>query len=128
MQNKNGFDLSHLNCGTSKCGQLVPVMCKLLPPNSDFTLGVNMTVELPPLVAPTMGRIDAISRDSLSLVVSSMVVGSSLSAITLRLLSPTWVILLPLLMSPVLKFLTSVFPLLSRSMFLLILFISPMTT
>lgn len=60
VQNKNGFDLSHLNCGTSKCGQLVPVMCKLLPPNSDFTLGVNMTVELPPLVAPTMGRIDAI--------------------------------------------------------------------
>ena len=60
VQNKNGFDLSHLNCGTSKCGQLVPVLCKLLPPNSDFTLGVNMTVELPPLVAPVMGRIDAI--------------------------------------------------------------------
>jgi len=60
VQNKNGFDLSHLNCGTAKCGQLVPVLCKLLPPNTDFTLGVNMTVELPPLVAPVMGRIDAI--------------------------------------------------------------------
>lgn len=60
VQNKNGFDLSHLNCGTAKCGQLVPVMCKLLPPNTDFTLGVSMTVELPPLVAPVMGRIDAI--------------------------------------------------------------------
>ena len=60
VQNKNGFDLSHLNCGTSKCGQLVPVMCKLLPPNSDFTLGVNMEVNLPPLATSFYGRIDAI--------------------------------------------------------------------
>ncbi len=60
VQNKNGFDLSHLNCGTSKCGQLVPVMCKLLPPNSDFTLGVNLEVNLPPLAAPFYGRVDAI--------------------------------------------------------------------
>lgn len=60
VQNKNGFDLSHLNCGTSKTGQLVPVMCKLLPPNSDFTLGVNLNVELPPLATPAMGRVDAI--------------------------------------------------------------------
>lgn len=60
VQNKNGFDLSHLNCGTSKCGQLVPVLAKLLPPNSDFTLGVNMSVELPPLAASFMGRIDAV--------------------------------------------------------------------
>lgn len=60
VQNKNGFDLSHLNCGTSKCGQLVPVMCKLLPPNSDFTLGISMNVELPPLATQFLGRIDAI--------------------------------------------------------------------
>ena len=60
VQNRNGFDLSHLNVGTAKCGQLVPVMCKLLPPNSKFTLGVNLEVSLPPLCAPTYGRIDAI--------------------------------------------------------------------
>lgn len=60
VQNKNGFDLSHLNCGTSKCGQLVPVLCKLLPPNSDFTLGINLNVELPPLATSFMGRVDAI--------------------------------------------------------------------
>ena len=60
VQNKNGFDLSHLNCGTSKCGQLVPVLCKLLPPNSDFTLGINMEVNLPPLATNFFGRIDAI--------------------------------------------------------------------
>lgn len=62
VQNRNGFDLSHLNCGTSKCGQLVPVMCKLLPPNSKFTLGVNMEVNLPPLAAPFYGRVDAIAE------------------------------------------------------------------
>lgn len=60
VQNRNGFDLSHLNCGTSKTGQLVPVLCKLLPPNSSFTLGVNMEVSLPPLATPFYGRVDAI--------------------------------------------------------------------
>lgn len=60
VQNRNGFDLSHLNVGTAKTGQLVPVMCKLLPPNSKFTLGVNVEVNLPPLAAPFYGRIDAI--------------------------------------------------------------------
>lgn len=60
VQKKNGFDLSHLNVGTSKCGQLVPVMCKLLPPNSDFTLGVNLECSLPPLATSFYGRIDAI--------------------------------------------------------------------
>jgi len=60
VQNKNGFDLSHLNCGTAKCGQLVPVLCKILPPNSDFTLGAALNVELPPLAAPFLGKVDAI--------------------------------------------------------------------
>lgn len=60
VQNKNGFDLSHLNVGSAKTGQLVPVMCKLLPPNTDFTLGVNMEVSLPPLATAPFGRIDAI--------------------------------------------------------------------
>lgn len=60
VQNRNGFDLSHLNYGTAKCGQLVPVMCKLLPPNSKFTLGVQMEVNLPPLATNFYGRIDAI--------------------------------------------------------------------
>lgn len=60
VQNRNGFDLSHLNCGTSKCGQLVPVLTKLLPPNTDFSLGLNMEVNLPPLVSTFYGRIDAI--------------------------------------------------------------------
>lgn len=60
MQNKNGFDLSHLRVGSAKCGQLVPVMAKLLPPNTDFTLGVNLQCNLPPLATSFFGRIDAI--------------------------------------------------------------------
>lgn len=58
VQNRNGFDLSHVHSGTSKCGQLVPVLTKLLPPNSTISLGVNAEVNLPPLVAPFYGKID----------------------------------------------------------------------
>lgn len=60
VQKRNGFDLSHIRVGSAKTGQLVPVMCKLLPPNSTFTLGVAMNVELPPLATQFFGRVDAI--------------------------------------------------------------------
>lgn len=58
VQNRNGFDLSHVHSGTSKAGQLVPVLTKLLAPNSTISLGVNAEVNLPPLVAPAYGKID----------------------------------------------------------------------
>ena len=58
VQNKNGFDLSHVHSGTSKCGQLVPVLTKLLPPNTTVSLGVNAEVNLPPIVAPFYGKVD----------------------------------------------------------------------
>lgn len=58
VQNRNGFDLSHVHAGTSKTGQLVPVLTKLLPPNSTISLGVNAEVNLPPLVAPFYGKVD----------------------------------------------------------------------
>lgn len=58
VQNRNGFDLSHVHSGTSKAGQLVPVLTKLLAPNSTISLGVNAEVNLPPLVAPFYGKID----------------------------------------------------------------------
>lgn len=58
VQNRNGFDLSHTHSGTSKCGQLVPVLTKLIAPNSTISLGVNAEVSLPPLVAPFYGKID----------------------------------------------------------------------
>lgn len=58
VQNRNGFDLSHVHSGTSKCGQLVPVLTKLLAPNSTISLGVQAEVSLPPLVAPFYGKVD----------------------------------------------------------------------
>lgn len=60
VQNRNGFDLSHLRMGTAKTGQLVPAMCKLMPPNSTINLGVAMEVSLPPLATQFYGRVDAI--------------------------------------------------------------------
>ena len=49
VQNLNGFDLSHINCGTSKCGQLVPVLRKLLMQASKISVGAAVNVELPRL-------------------------------------------------------------------------------
>lgn len=58
VQNRNGFDLSHVHSGTSKTGQLVPVLTKLLAPNTTISLGVQAEVKLPPLVAPFYGKVD----------------------------------------------------------------------
>ena len=58
VQNRNGFDLSHTHAGTSKTGQLVPVLTKVLAPNTTVSLGVQAEVNLPPLVAPFYGKVD----------------------------------------------------------------------
>lgn len=58
VQNLNGFDLSHLNCGTSKCGQLVPVLRKLLMQDTKISLGAAVNVQLPPLATSFFGKID----------------------------------------------------------------------
>lgn len=59
VQNVNGFDLSHLNCGTALCGTLTPVLCRLLMQDTKFDLGVSVQVELPALATNFFGRIDA---------------------------------------------------------------------
>lgn len=58
VQNLNGFDLSHIFAGTSKTGQLVPVLRKLLMQNSKISVGAAVNVELPPLATSFFGRID----------------------------------------------------------------------
>lgn len=58
VQNLNGFDLSHIFAGTSKCGQLVPVLKKLLMLGSKISVGAAVNVELPPLATSFFGRID----------------------------------------------------------------------
>lgn len=78
VPNRNGFDLSHLHIGTSKTGQLMPCLCKLLPPNTDFSLGVAVQVELPPLATAFLAVLMLLWRDSLCRVPSFMVAGRSL--------------------------------------------------
>lgn len=58
VQNLNGFDLSHIFVGTSKCGQLVPVLRKLLMQSSKISVGAAVNVELPPLATSFFGRVD----------------------------------------------------------------------
>lgn len=58
VQNLNGFDLSHIFAGTSKCGQLVPVLRKLLMQASKISVGAAVNVELPPLATSFFGRVD----------------------------------------------------------------------
>lgn len=58
VQNVNGFDLSHIFTGTSKTGQLVPVLRKLLMQGSKISVGAAVNVELPPLATSFFGRID----------------------------------------------------------------------
>lgn len=58
VQNVNGFDLSHIFTGTSKTGQLVPVLRKLLMQSSKISVGAAVNVELPPLATSFFGRID----------------------------------------------------------------------
>lgn len=58
VQNLNGFDLSHINAGTSKCGQLVPVLRKLLMQDTKISVGAAVNCELPPLAVPFYGKID----------------------------------------------------------------------
>lgn len=59
VQNVNGFDLSHLFSGTAYTGTLTPCLTWLLMPDTKFTLGANLQVELPPLATQAFGRIDA---------------------------------------------------------------------
>lgn len=58
VQNLNGFDLSHIFAGTSKCGQLVPVLKKLCMQDTKISVGAAVNVELPPLATSFFGRID----------------------------------------------------------------------
>lgn len=58
VQRRNGFDLSHIVAGTSKTGQLVPVLKHLLMPDSKFSLGAAVQCELPPLATSFFGKID----------------------------------------------------------------------
>lgn len=50
---RSGFDKSHRNSGTGKCGQLLPLLCDEVIPNTRISLKIPFTTQLPPLVSDT---------------------------------------------------------------------------
>ena len=58
IPNRSGFDMSHENCGTLKCGTLIPVLCEEVMPNETYRLGYASQFQLPPVLANFFGRID----------------------------------------------------------------------
>ena len=59
VQNRSGFNCSHSNTFTAKCGTLMPVLVDPLLPNTDVDLDVACEVQLPPSVSDFYGSIEA---------------------------------------------------------------------
>lgn len=57
IPNKSGFDLSHENLFTAKCGTLYPVMVDTLLPNDTISLGHSSQLQLPPMATDFYGRV-----------------------------------------------------------------------
>lgn len=57
VPNKNGFDCSHENVFTTKCGTLTPCLVDELLPNDTVSLGVAAQVQLPPMATDFYGRV-----------------------------------------------------------------------
>lgn len=57
VPNRSGFDLSHENMLTLKCGQLVPVMTDLLIPGDKVSVGSAFEIQLPPMATDFYGRV-----------------------------------------------------------------------
>lgn len=50
---RSGFDKSHRETGSAKCGTLIPLLCDEVIPNSRVSLRIPISVQLPPLVSET---------------------------------------------------------------------------
>ena len=57
VQKKSGFDKSFQNLFTGKVGQIIPVMCDEVIPNTTVNLKLAMTTQLPPLASDTFMRV-----------------------------------------------------------------------
>lgn len=57
IPNKSGFDLSHENLFTAKCGTLYPVLVDTLLPNDTISLGHSSQLQLPPMATDFYGRV-----------------------------------------------------------------------
>lgn len=60
VQNVSGFDLSHENLFTAKCGTLVPAFVYDCVPNTHLSLSVSSQIQLPPMATDFYGKIDGV--------------------------------------------------------------------
>lgn len=59
VQNRSGFNCSHSNSFSAKCGTLVPILCDHVMPNTTVNLDVSCEVNLPPAISDFYGTIEA---------------------------------------------------------------------
>lgn len=58
IPNRSGFNMSHENMLTMKCGTLIPILTEEIMPNETVSLGHLSQVTLPPMATNFYGRID----------------------------------------------------------------------
>lgn len=58
VPNKSGFDLSHSNILSLKCGTLVPVFTKFMLPNDSISVGLASRFNMPPLATDFYGNVE----------------------------------------------------------------------
>lgn len=58
VPHRSGFDKSHRNLFTAKCGTLVPIMCDEVLPNTDVHLNLALSAKLPPLASETFMNVN----------------------------------------------------------------------
>lgn len=58
VQQKSGFDKSHMNLLTTKVGTLTPILTDEVIPNTDVYVKLNISAALPPLASETFMRVD----------------------------------------------------------------------
>lgn len=58
VQNKSGFNKDFIHLTTGEVGELVPVMCDEIMPNTKISLGALANIQLPPLATPFRGKVD----------------------------------------------------------------------
>lgn len=59
VPHRSGFDKSHRHSGSLLCGQITPILCDELIPNSRVSLRIPISVQLPPLVSDTYMNVKA---------------------------------------------------------------------
>lgn len=59
IPNKSGFDMSHSNYFTARCGTLTPALVEPLLPNDTVSLDIFAQIQMPPMATDFYGDVDA---------------------------------------------------------------------